>query len=93
MKKPDVVTKNTSLKTYNGREPFLFVIPNPFEDYLQKKSNWYSKIKRIEGLVKAMRVRMNEIASRQVESRQAIREVTQYCTTLKHRPVTRRRIY
>ena len=93
MKKPEVVTKNDSLKTYNGRDPLLFAIPTPFEDYLQKKKGWYSKIKKIEGLLKVMRERMNELAARQVENGQAIRAVTEYCTTLRKGPLKRTRIY
>ena len=87
MRKPETPSKNESLKLYSVKDPLLFAIPNPFDDYLPEKRNWYVEIRKMEEVLRLMRERMNELAEMQQRHRNAIRVLREYCMTMpkKHR--------
>ncbi len=70
MQKPEGnLTKENSLNQ-QPKKPILFVIPNPFDDFTREKKGWYTEVKKIEDVLKAVKDKMNELAIRQVQHRE-----------------------
>jgi broad specificity phosphatase PhoE len=89
MQKPEVPIKRDPVKSYSAKDPLLFSIPNPFDDYMRKKENWYIEIKKIEEVIKSLRERMNELVALQVQHRDAIKTMRDYCMTTPRKKVRR----
>lgn len=62
----------------------IFVIPNPFDDYLREKKGWFSEIQKLEMQVKHMRKRVSELNTRQGNLKQQLQYIKAYCATLPH---------
>jgi hypothetical protein len=60
------------------KEPSLFEIPNPFDDYQREKKGWYIETQRLEQVIKDLRERIEFITQRQEEQKEFRRELLEY---------------
>lgn len=63
----------------------IFVIPNPFDDYLREKKGWFSDIQKLETQVKHMKERVSELNSTQANLHLHLQSIRAYCAELPNR--------
>jgi hypothetical protein len=60
------------------REPSLFEIPNPFDDYQREKKGWYIETRKLEEVIRTLRERVQIMTLRQQEQKEKRKELLEY---------------
>lgn len=60
------------------KEPLLFEIPNPFDDYQREKKGWYIETRKLEEVIKDLRERLQLLNLRQQEQKEKRKELLEY---------------
>jgi hypothetical protein len=70
---------------YNLKEPHLFTIPNPFDDYYRDKKGWYLEVQKLESVIKSLKERMNLLAQKHQERRAVTLAMVDYSRSIQNR--------
>lgn len=85
MSNSDSQKRTNPIKGFTAKDPLLFVIPNPFDDFLRKKTGWYLEIKKVEKEIKSIKECLEQVAQRQAEHRNVVNYIKEYSLTIPKR--------